>query len=362
MDSYYGLNTYSGNETTLYGNLVHTFSIDQENVHTLNSGLSVIVDQADEMLNQNALNTDEVVPGIFSEYTYKPGPQITLMTGLRSDFHNTFGAFITPRFHLRYGPSEHLNLRVSAGKGYRTPRILAENSFLLANSRSLNFKENEILEEALNYGLSINQEVHLAERSLNINAEYFRTDFMNQLVVDRESSSSQIILSALDGKSFANSYQLELRYELLPRLDITAAYRINDVKQTINNQLVRKPLTSTYKGLLTLNYTDRLKKWMFDYTLQINGGGRLPVIAGNTANLATEFPSFSLMNAQVTKYFRYWNLYAGAENLLDYTQDNPILGADRPFENGFDATRIWGPLMGRKIYAGMRITINRKSK
>ena len=362
MGSYYGLNTYSGKEYTMYGNLVHTFSIDPMNVHSLNSGASIIVDQADEILNQNSINTNDFVPGVFSEYTYKPGLKLTLMAGLRADFHNTFGTFVTPRVHLRYGPNELLTFRVSAGKGYRSPRILAENSFLLANSRSLNFTENKILEEAWNYGASVNLKIPWTERPMNLNAEYFRTDFINQLVVDRESSASQILLTALDGQSFANSYQLELQYELLPRLDITAAYRVNDVRQTINHELVRKPLVSKYKGLVTINYTDRLKKWMFDYNAQLNGGGRLPIVAGSQLNSPTEFPSYTVMNAQVTRYFRYWNLYAGAENLLDYTQDHPVLDAERPFGNEFDATRIWGPVMGRRFYAGIRITLNHKTK
>ncbi len=362
MGSYYGLNTYSGKEYTMYGNLVHTFSIDPMNVHSLNSGASIIVDQADEILNQNSINTNDFVPGVFSEYTYKPGLKLTLMAGLRADFHNTFGTFVTPRLHLRYGPNELLTFRASAGKGYRSPRILAENSFLLANSRSLNFTENKILEEAWNYGASVNLKILWTERPLNVNAEYFRTDFINQLVVDRESSASQILLSSLDGQSFANSYQLELQYELLPRLDITAAYRVNDVMQTINHELVRKPLASKYKGLITLNYSDPLKKWMFDYNAQFNGGGRLPIVAGSQLNSPTEFPSFTVMNAQVTRYFRYWNLYAGAENLFDYTQDHPVLDPERPFGNEFDATRIWGPVMGRRVYAGIRITLNHKTK
>lgn len=360
MGSYYGLNNYEGNETTFYGNLVHTFFMDNLEKHTLNSGMSIMINQAHEVVNQNAIHTDESIPGVFSEYTFKPSEKFTLMSGLRVDFHNTLGAFVTPRFHIRYSPVEQTSFRMSAGKGYRTPRILAENSYLLANSRPLNLAVENIMEEAWNYGFSINQEIYLTERPLTINAEYFRTDFINQLIVDRESSASEILLTPLEGKSYANSYQLELSYEVLPRLDITAAYRVNDVKQTISNELVRKPLTSKYKGLVTMNYSDRLKKWMFDYTVQFNGGGRLPVVTGEAANMPTEFPSFTLMNAQVTKYFRYWNLYAGAENLLDYRQDQPVIGADNPFGTNFDATRIWGPVMGRKFYAGIRITLNHK--
>ena len=101
---------------------------------------------------------------------------------------------------------------------------------------------------------------------------------------------------------------------------------------------------------------------MFDYTAQFNGGGRLPIVAGSQLNSPTEFPSFKVMNAQVTRYFRYWNLYAGAENLFDYTQDHPVLDPERSFGNEFDATRIWGPVMGRRVYAGIRITLNHKTK
>ncbi len=362
MGSYYGLNNYSGDEYTMYGNLVHTFSIDRMNVHSLNSGISIIADQANEILNQNSIEANESVPGVFSEYTYKPSLKLTLMAGLRVDFHNTFGAFVTPRVHLRYGPNEFLNFRISSGKGFRSPRILAENSFLLANSRSLNFTESKILEEAWNYGASINLKIPWTERPIHLNAEYFRTDFINQLVVDRESSATQILFTSLDGISFANSYQLELQYELLPRLDITAAYRLNDVMQTINHELVRKPLTSKYKGLITLNYSDRLKKWMFDFNTQLNGGGRLPIVPDSQLDSPTEFPAFAVVNAQITKYFRYWNLYAGAENFLNYTQEHPILDPEHPFGNEFDATRIWGPVMGRRFYAGIRITLNHKTK
>lgn len=360
MSSFYGLNSYSGKEKTWYGNLIHTFSIDELGVHTLNSGASFILDQADEALNQAAITTDETVPGLFSEYTLKPGPKVTFMAGLRADFHSVMGTFFTPRLHLRVEPFEHLNFRVSAGKGYRTPRIMAENSFLLATSRSLSIVEDQILEEAWNYGASTIYDVQVAGRPLSLIAEYFRTDFSNQLVVDRETSASQILLAPLDGKSFANSYQLEVRYEVLPRLDITTAYRVNDVRQTIGGQLLRKPLTSKYKALFTLNYSDRLKKWMFDYTAHFNGGGRLPGNPSNSVGVHQEFPAFTVMNAQVTKYFRYWNVYLGVENLLDYVQDHPVIGADDPYGPKFDATQIWGPVMGRKFYAGIRITLNHK--
>jgi hypothetical protein len=210
------------------------------------------------------------------------------------------------------------------------------------------------------------QNYSLWSRELQINAEFFRTDFISQLVVDRESSADHIILSPLDGKSFANSFQLDLRYEPVERLDVLLAYRHNDVKQTIGGELREKPLTGKYKGLVTLNYTVGEKKWMFDYTVQFNGGGRIaryPLENQEAVNMLSDYFKFSpytVMNAQVTKYFKQWNIYAGAENLGDFRQKNPVEGSDNPFVTGFDATNVWGPVMGRRIYVGLRFNLDYK--
>jgi hypothetical protein len=64
------------------------------------------------------------------------------------------------------------------------------------------------------------------------------------------------------------------------------------------------------------------------------------------------------MNAQITKYFRYWNIYLGAENLTDFKQLNPVTGANDPFGPNFDATNVWGPVKGRRVYLGLRFNLN----
>lgn len=361
MTSFYGLHNYDGDESRFYANLIWTQDIDDHGHHTFNSGASFFHNQFLEFLNLREMERSESVPGLFTEYTFKPSDRLTFMAGIRADFHNVFGSFITPRMHFRYQPDPRWTFRLSAGKGYRTANVLAENSFLLSNFRNLVFKES-FQEEAWNYGVNFIQSYQLFDRDLQISAEFYRTDFQKQLVVDRESDPHNVIIAPLDGESYATSWQVDVRYPIVRNLDLTVAWRQNDVKQTIGGILVEKPLTSRYKGLVTMNYTTNLKKWMFDYTLQLNGGGRVPVVNNNSTNhlalTGTEFPSYTIMNAQITRYFRKWSVYAGSENLTDYMQMHPVLGADRPFEPGFDATQIWGPVSGRRIYAGIRFTLD----
>ncbi len=363
-ESFYGLNRYDANETRFYSSLVYTRDLDEYGYHTLNTGASFIYDKFNEELYNQPINREEVVPGIFAEYTYKPSDKFTFMTGVRTDFHNLFGTFVTPRMHLKYSINNNYTIRASAGKGYRTSNVLSENIFLLASARPLLWENDVFQEKAWNYGISFIQNYSLWDRDLQINAEYFRTDFKEQLVIDRETSVDNIILSALDGKSYANSLQFDLRYEPIERLDVLLAYRINDVKQSIGGKLLEKPLASRYKGLINFNYSTHLKKWMFDYTIQFNGGGRISRVYDdwmNTADIASdyfEFSPYTVMNAQVTKYFRNWNIYLGSENFTNFKQKNPVAGADDPFGQQFDATNVWGPVLGRRIYIGLRFKLN----
>jgi outer membrane receptor for ferrienterochelin and colicins len=163
----------------------------------------------------------------------------------------------------------------------------------------------------------------------------------------------------LDGKSYANTYQLEVKYELIPRMDVTAAFRYNDVKMTLDHMLMREPMVNKYKGLLSVSYATNMKKWQFDVTCQLNGAARIP----STTQLPAEYrmpaysPVYPMLNAQVTKFYKRWEIYLGGENLTNYTQHNPIIAADDPFGPYFDASNVWGPISGIKVYAGVRFLL-----
>ena len=68
-------------------------------------------------------------------------------------------------------------------------------------------------------------------------------------------------------------------------------------------------------------------------------------------------PVYPMFYAQVTKKFRDLDVYIGGENLSNYRQKHPIMNASDPYSQGFNSTLIWGPLMGVKVYAGLRFTI-----
>ena len=220
------------------------------------------------------------------------------------------------------------------------------------------------MEEAWNYGASATQYLNIGDRQLTVSLDAHRTSFMNQVVVDLDTSIDEVRFYNLDGESFSYNYQAEVGYEVIRGLDARAAFRYSDVKYTWNGALIDKPLVSKYKGLATLSYATPLKKWQFDLTAQFNGPGRIPSTAANPVEYQVDdhFDPFTIIHGQITKYFRTWSIYFGAENLTNFTQEKPVLAADQPFGDYFDGSLIWGPLHGRKIYIGFRFGIEREEE
>ena len=362
--SFYGLRNYDADQKYLYANLLFQSYIGNLN-HKYTAGLSFILDDFnDQLIGNTVMGTDrsEKITGAYVEYTWLPSDEITLQSGLRYDYNSVYGGFITPRLHFRYNFSEGSTLRFAAGSGRRTANPIAENSFLLASNRTFNIQSDLKQEKAWNYGLSVTQDFNLFGRDFTASADFYRTEFQNQVIVDVDQSVNQVSFYNLDGQSYANNYQVELKFEPIDRLDMTTAIRFSDVKADINNELRTVPYVNRFKGLVNLSYSTNMNIWQFDFTTQINGDMRIPSTADNPAEYQRrrESPVYAVMNAQITKRFKIWEVYFGAENLGNYTQKHPIIGAEDPFGGNFDASMIWGPIQERKFYLGVRFTIDRE--
>jgi outer membrane receptor for ferrienterochelin and colicins len=363
-DSKYGLNTYLGRQNTLYANIIYENSIARNPDHKINAGLSYILDDYRESLDtpDSDSNFDRVesVPGVFAQYTFSHNENFVGILGMRADFHNIHGNFYSPRLHIRSDLSPSTTLRASAGKGYRVPNIIAENTGLLVSNRQMRFEEDINAEEAWNYGGSLTQSFRLFGNDASLAVEYYRTDFVNQLIVDVDSEIGVARFYNLDGRSYANNSQVELKFQPFVFFDITAAYRMTDVKTTIDGELLAKPFVNNYKGLITGSYATRNNNWQFDLTTQFNGKSRIPDTSmyPDHFRLPTQSPAYTVIHAQVTRRWNKIDVYLGGENLTNFTQHNPILGFDNPYGENFDASMIWGPIMGRMFYLGLRYAVN----
>ena len=354
-DYQFGHNAYDVTQKNGYAQLMLETDVTEQ--HSVAVGASLNHDYYKESVAGTLpyVNTpSETTYGAYAQYTYKLGDKLTLMPGLRWDHSNLHGAFITPRLHVKYTPWQPLTLRASAGKGYRTPHALAENVSMLASGRTFHIADRLKQEEAWNYGASASLSIPVAEKTLELNAEYYYTHFIHQMVmnVDGKSGEHTVSFEDLNGKSYSHTMQIDATYPVVEGLTATAAFRYNDARTTYDGTLRRRPLTSKYKGMLTLSYKTPMELWQLDATGHLNGGGKLYD--------DTSYPAFFQLQAQVTREFPHFSVYAGGENLTGYKMKNPVISASNPWSPTFDATQIWGPTDGAMAYVGIRIKLNKQ--
>jgi outer membrane receptor for ferrienterochelin and colicins len=369
QNSYFGLNNYNIKQNSFYSNLIFNSIINNEK-NKFATGLNFTYDNYVEFVNTTDYSRIDNTVGAFFEYTFDNQDDFSLIMGGRADYGNRLGFFVTPRVHIKYNPWEKGVLRISAGRGKRPSNIFAENQTLFASSRTFNVAnvggklyglDPEI---AWNYGLSFMQGFKLFNRNGDITADFYRTNFQNQVVVDVMQSPQEVVFHNLEGVSFANSFQLEFNYELAKHLELRSAYKYYDIKTDYLSGKYQRPLQAAHRFFGNLGYEtsilDKGRQWKFDFTYNWIGEQQLPYTASNpVAYQLPEFsPSYSLMNAQITKVFsNSFEIYAGGENIGNYTQTPAIVDSQNPFGPYFDATVLYAPVFGQMYYAGLRFKI-----
>jgi outer membrane receptor for ferrienterochelin and colicin len=359
QSSVFGERNYDADSRSFYSNLIFQTIIKNTN-HKLSSGLSFQYDDYNEQFLENEMDRKEIVPGIFSQYTWSVPEKSVFMAGMRADYNSLHGMLYTPRLHWKYNLNEHYIFRSTLGKAWRSANVFTENQSLLASSRTFYFSEDFNIESAWNYGVSFSRYFHMIhQREASLTIDFYRTDFQNQIVVDRDHNASEVHIFNLQGKSWSNSFQADLTGEFVKGLDLTLAYRFNDVKLEYMDGIKERPFVFRHKGLFTATYSTPFDKWSFDLTTQYNGSSRIPSTQTNPEEFQREerSPGFFVVHSQLTRRFKYLDIYAGVENLTGFRQENAIIAPDNPFGENFDATLIWGPLTGRMFYAGLRFKI-----
>ena len=374
MDSYFGATKYVAEQHSAFANLMYQNQTNEN--HWFTVGISTVFDRYDEDFSRQVIFqdtdfngiTDLLNAGVYGEYTYKLGETFTAMAGLRGDWYNKSGFRFSPRINFKYMPVDEIVIRANGGRGLRYSTPLIDNIGVFSTGKVFNGAYNDhILEDAWTFGGNITYYLPFgASSNTYLSFDYFRTQFEQQMVVDYELTQNAIEFYALDGgDSFTDNYQLDFSVDPVERFNITATFRYTNAKiELLGRGLVEKPMTSRFKGVLNFQYATNLNKWIFDFTASLNGSCRvydfMKDLKGTDGNLLYKngrTPVYPMLFAQVTRRFKGWDVYVGAENLTNFTQKDAIIGWENPRQASFDASCVWGPLMGIKAHIGFRFTL-----
>ena len=375
MNTSYGTKYYKGHQNmafvnAMYQNQIHenhhyTFGIAGQFDDVNESYMDLSFEKGTNKVKEVNTNTgspldglDDKMFGVYGEYTFT-NDKFTAVLGARGDYHSDGGWVFGPRANLKYSFTDNTIVRLTGGRGFRHANIIADNLGLMSSSRDIYIEEKINMEDAWTFGGNFTQYFKLGESENSfVSFDYFRSSFNDQLVVDWDKYANNNLVAVYNchGRSFTDTYQFDLSVEPFKRFTAILTYRYTNAKIEMDGQgLVNRPLMSKYKGVLNLQYATNLNKWTFDVTAQLNGPAPLPLFMGGG-----ESEVYPMFFAQVTKKFRGVDVYVGVENIGNYMQENPIISANDPYSDDFNASMVWGPLMGRKFYAGMRLTLWKK--
>lgn len=330
--------------------------------HQIMTGPSFSYAEASEKTSTDTLLYKESVLGLYLDYSFRNNLELnnvfSLTLSQRLEMINGDELIYIPRINVRYLFAEDWTFRTSLGRGYRFPRIISDQSALLATSKSWNLQDVPKIERSWNTGMNVVGKPYINGEELTINLDAYYTWFDDQLIVDLDDNYFTINVYNLKGRSFAFQMIGTLSYPVFDFLNVKIGGKYTDSKSEFRNGLKQNLMIPKYRGLVSLDFESPDKKWMWNITAIGIGKMRLAEKENVPHELIHDHTGFTeayvMLQSQLTYTHHAWEFYIGSENIFDYTQHAAIIDALNPAGPYFNAAEIYAPVSGIKPYAGIK--------
>ncbi len=327
--------------------------------------------------------TETLIPSLFAQNEISLAKRHSLLLGLRYDYDRRHGSIYTPRTAYRWKVSDNDILRLNAGTGFRVVNLFTEEHAALTGARAVIITEELKPESSFNLNLNYLKKIYANNGTfVSLDASVFYTHFSNIILPDYDTDPNQIIYDNLDGKSISQGVSANVDLVFPNGIKILVGATYQDVSSTEDGIKKQQILTESISGTWNVSYELRNLKLNIDYTGNLYGPMRLPLLG--ELDPRQEFsPTWSIQNIQFTyKGLQNFEIYAGIKNLLDWTPNrgNPFIiarandpfdknviysnngdvvaTADNPYAMTFDPSYVYGPNQGIRGFFGMRYKLN----
>ncbi|MBX2904661.1 MAG: TonB-dependent receptor [Taibaiella sp.] len=339
----------------------------------------------DTLGSGNNMPSKTYLPGVFLQDEWALNEHSKLLMGLRYDRNSLHGNILTPRVNYKWTSSNLNNvLRIGFGNGYRVANVFTEDHAALTGSRQVAFLSDLKPETSWNGNVNFVKKIYSnAGAYIGLDATTFYTLFTNKIIADYDSDPNKIIFDNLDGYAVSRGVSLNFDMSLNNGLKVLLGGTFMDVHSVDSGVKRRQMFTERFTGVWTIGYTFSRIGLSVDYTGNVYSPMRLPLLSANDPR--SEYsPWWSIQNVQLTKKIRpQLEIYGGIKNLLNWTPNrgNPfiIARANDPFDknvqfdsNGqamvtpanpygltFDPSYVYAPNQGRRVFLGVRYTLNK---
>lgn len=322
------------------------------------------------------------IPSFFVQDEIQLTEKHKLLLGARYDYNSNHGSIFTPRLAYKWKINDSNILRFNAGTGFRIVNLFTEEHAALTGSRDVIVLEKLKPERSYNANLNYLKKFYSKNGNfIGLETTAWYTRFSNSIVPDYDTNPNQIIYKNLDGYAVTKGISTNVDMVFNTGLKVILGATYMDVTKTENGITTQQILTEKFSGTWAVSY--RLPKLFLDidYTGNIYGPMRLPLL-GNLDPRAAYSPTWSIQNIQFTfTKLKNFEIYTGIKNILNWTPNkgNPfiIARANDPFDknveydtNGnvlatpenpyaltFDPGYVYGPNQGIRGFLGFRYTL-----
>jgi outer membrane receptor for ferrienterochelin and colicin len=361
FDGTIGNKDLASKTSELYLNLIHQNFISNTN-HIIKVGASLLKEKSEDTIEIMALDTsmvsnnfDRNIPGVFAEYNGTLSENDNLTLGLRTDYYQTKW-IVSPRLNYRHAFNSKTVFRTGIGRAFRSNYLVAEHYSMMINNRNIVGQENlSNPEESWSMFSSIWRKFKIGYREGNVLIEHHYQQFQNRVL--SHYIGSDVLDLRKHSKATNHSFLIQINYEIIPKLDLKIAYKYNDQKATdVNGGFNNIWLLPHNRSFINLSYETR-NEWLFNTTLNRIGRQTLPDAPISDIANRGEVDAFYLLNFQVSKTWKKWRFYSGAENIFNAKQDNAWLGLS---EGKPEASIAWQSPIGRLYFVGVNYTLKKK--
>jgi outer membrane receptor for ferrienterochelin and colicins len=324
-----------------------------------------------------------LLPGLFIQDEINLHPNHKLLLGMRYDYNSIHGSIFTPRFNYKWASANRLNtLRVGMGNGYRIANVFTEDHAALTGARQVKFLSDLKPETSWNANVNFVKKFFTKTNAvIGLDATAFYTYFNNKIFADYDSDPNLIVYDNLDGHAISKGISLNLDLSFKSGFKLNAGGTLMDVSNVEQGISAQQILTERFSGVWSVSYTVPKLNLTFDYTGNLYGPMRLPLLG--ELDPRPEFsPWWSIQNIQVLKSFKNGlEIYGGVKNLLNWVpgKDGTFLIArandpfdkqvqfgangqviptpDNPYALTFDPTYMYAPNQGIRGFFGIRYLI-----
>lgn len=352
QDSYYGKTHFKAQQFTGYAAMIW---MKEKARHKLQSGATLRYNYYEDNTPATVFGADQAtLAGIFLQDELAVHQKLSVLLGSRLDYHPQHGPIISPRINLRWRPTTFTNLRLTAGRGFRTVNLFTEEHAALTGARTVVIEGTLAPERSYNLNLNYNQVFNIGESAVTVDADAFYTYFSNRILPDYETDPSAIIFRNLEGHSeirgISGKWSQSFKFPLT--LDLGGTWMQSFVAGAGGSKLPQL-LTPIFQGVFNIGY--KLQRWRstLSWTGKVIGPMHLPSYAPPFER-PTRSGWFTEQNLQMsTDLGKGWGLQIGCRNLFNYTQPSPLVDPQHPFSDRFDTAYAYGPLQTRRFVLGM---------